>query len=317
MSPSDPAPAGNGRLGASDLFMVLTTLVWGINLSFIKISLREMSPHAFNGVRLSVSALLYAIVLAAGRKTARPLGRDVWKVLGLAVLGTTVYQWLFIRGIEHTTASTTSLILAMTPVFVAVLSTALGYERIHWAAWLGIVISFVGFYAVIAGPSLSFRLSGEALRGDLLLLAANLSWAVYTVLSRGILDRIPPLRLAALTAIPGTLLYLPLAARDMASQRYSGVSWGAWGGLFFSAVLAIFAGYIAWYYSLKRVGNAKTAIYSTLSPVFAVLFAALVLSEKIGPVQAAGAVVILAGVYLTRSGGRLFNHRKSFRGYTT
>ena len=306
-SPAGPPPgAENGRLGASDLFMVLTTLVWGVNLSLIKISLREMTPHAFNGVRLSVAALLYGIVLVAGRKKAKPLGRDAWKILGLAVLGTTLYQWLFIQGIEHATASTTSLILAMAPVYIAVLSSVLGQERIHWAAWIGIAVSVFGFYAVIAGPSLSFRLSPAELRGDLLLLAANLTWAVFTVLSRGVLKRVPPLRLAALMAVPGTILYLPLAARDMASQRYAGVSVGAWGGLLFSAALAIFAGYIAWFFSLERVGNTKTAIYSTLSPVFGVLFAALFLAERLGPVQAVGALVILIGVYLTRSGDRLF-----------
>lgn len=308
--PEDATGTNNGRLGATDLFMILTTLIWGVNLSLIKISLRELSPHAFNGIRLSLAAILYGIVLLAGRRKAPALGKDIWKVLGLAVLGTTVYQWLFIQGIEHTAASTTSLILALSPVYVAVLSTLLGYEKIHWAAWLGIVVSFFGFYAVIAGPSLSFRLSAAELRGDLLLLAANLSWAVYTVLSRGLLERIPPLRLAALTAIPGTLLYLPLAAPALVSQNFSRVSWGAWGGLVFSAVFAIFAGYIAWYYSLKRVGNAKTAIYSTLSPVFAVLFAALFLSEALTLVQGIGAVIILTGVYLTRSGYRLFDRRK-------
>jgi drug/metabolite transporter (DMT)-like permease len=301
-----PPGAGSVRLGASDLFMILTTLVWGVNLSLIKISLREMNPHAFNGVRLSVAALLYAVVLVAGRKKAAPLGGDAWRVLGLAVLGTTLYQWLFIQGIEHTAASTTSLILAISPAFVAVLGTVLGHERIHWSAWIGIAVSFFGFYAVIAGPFLSLRLSASALRGDLFLMAANVSWAFYTVLSRGVLKRVPPVRLAALTAIPGTILYLPLAARGMAAQHYAAVSAGAWGGLVFSAALAIFAGYIAWYHSLDRVGSAKTAVYSSLSPAFAVLFAALFLSERIGPVQAVGAVIILAGIYLTRSGDRLF-----------
>jgi drug/metabolite transporter (DMT)-like permease len=286
--------------------MILTTLVWGINLSLIKISLRELRPHAFNGVRLTVSAVLYGLVLLASRRKAPALGRDAWKIIGLAVLGVTLYQWLFIQGIEHTGASTTSLILAMSPVFIAFLSTILGYERIHWAAWMGIAVSMAGFYAVITGPALSFRLSAAALRGDLLLIAANICWALYTVLSKGLLERIAPLRLAALTAIPGTLLYLPLAARDMAAQRYANVSWAAWGGLLYSAALAIFAGYIVWYSSLKRVGNAKTAIYTTLNPVFAVLFAALFLSERITPIQGVGAAVILAGVYLTRSGYRLF-----------
>jgi drug/metabolite transporter (DMT)-like permease len=61
---------------------------------------------------------------------------------------------------------------------------------------------------------------------------------------------------------------------------------------------------------VKRVGNSKTAIYGNITPIFTVVFAYVIISERIGFWQILGALVILIGVYLTRSGYRLFRRRK-------
>jgi len=76
------------------------------------------------------------------------------------------------------------------------------------------------------------------------------------------------------------------------------------------AAVGFVLGYLIWYNSVKKVGNAKTAIYSNLTPVFTALFAALILGESFRPRQLFGAAVILTGVYLTRSGYRFFVRRR-------
>jgi uncharacterized membrane protein len=129
-----------------DLWMLLTTMVWAVNLSLIKFSLREFTPHGFNGVRLALSAAIFLVVLAF-RRGGFSLGRgDFLKVAVLGLLGTTIYQLLFIQGISRTQATTTSMIMPMTPVFIAVLSSVFRLERIHWAAWLGIAVSFLAVH---------------------------------------------------------------------------------------------------------------------------------------------------------------------------
>jgi drug/metabolite transporter (DMT)-like permease len=74
----------------------------------------------------------------------------------------------------------------------------------------------------------------------------------------------------------------------------------------FSAVFAIAASYVIWYSSVKRVGNTKTGIYSNITPVFTVIFAQLILGERIGLTKVVGALVIILGFYLTRFGHRWF-----------
>jgi len=301
------ATVGNGlRFGTTDAAMLLTTLIWAVNFSVVKYAIRVLPPHGFNGVRMTLATLIYLGVWVLLRDGFTLRRGDLWKAAGLGLLGTTIYQLLFIQGLRATTASTTSMIAPMTPVFIAMLSHFLRLERIHWAAWVGIAVSFTGFYLLLTGQSGPITLNSATVRANLLILGSNLSWALYTVFSRPLLARIPPLRLAVLTTTFGTLFYLPFAAGGIADIRIGRVPAAAWGAIFYAGVLAIVVGYAVYYSSVRKVGNTKTGIYSNLNPVFATAFAVLVFGEKVTPLQVGGGLVIFLGVYLTRSGYRYF-----------
>lgn len=290
----------------TDLWMLLTTMIWAVNLSLIKFSLREFTPHGFNGIRLALSAAIFLVILAF-RRGGFSLGRgDFLKVGVLGLLGTTIYQLLFIQGISRTQATTTSMIMPMTPVFIAVLSSVFKLERIHWAAWLGIAVSFLGVYLLVTGQNGHLGFNWQSVKGDVFILLANLAWAFYTVLSKPLLERIPPLKLAGLSAGIGTVFYLPFAAADVGRVSWTSISAGAWASLLYSSVLAIVVGFIVYSSSVRTVGNTKTGIYSNLNPVFAVVFAWFFLSERITALEAGGGFVIFLGVYLTRSGYKYF-----------
>jgi drug/metabolite transporter (DMT)-like permease len=126
------------------------------------------------------------------------------------------------------------------------------------------------------------------------------------VFSKPFLERMSPLKFSAVTVWAGALVYVPYAAKDVLAVRWADFT--ALDGLLIllSALFGFVIGYLIWYTSVKKVGNAKTAIYNNLTPVFTALFAALFLGESFRPVQIAGAAVILTGVYLTRSGYRYF-----------
>jgi drug/metabolite transporter (DMT)-like permease len=313
-----PARLKNGpRIGRTDALMLLTVLLWALNLSSIKIGLRELPPHAFNAVRLSLASIVYLAALALRRERPALERGDSWKIILMGVFGITAYQLFFIQAIDQTHASTASVVMATSPIFIALLSTSLGQERLHWAAWLGIVVSFAGFLLVISAENGGGVPGWRSLRGAVLILAANACWAGYTVFSKPLLDRIPPFRLAALSTAAGTLLYLPFTVRDVTSARWRLVSPEAWGAVLYSGLVAIFLCFVIWYVSLKKVGSAKTGIYSNLTPIFATAFAAATLGETVSWVQAAGSAVVLAGVYLTRSGYRFFMGSGQFKTFET
>ncbi len=301
----------SSKLGVTDLFMFLTVLIWGMNFSAVKIALREFTPHSFNGPRLTLASVLLLFFLwkkEGGFSLSKP---EVVRLVILGIIGNTLYQTLFINGINLTSASSTSLVMTTTPIFIALMSAVFIRERIHWAGWAGILISFFGLYLVIFGPSLAASFSRRDLRGDLLILLGNLFWATYTVFSKPLLKKLSPLKLTSLTLAFGTFFYLPITARDVLSFSWQSLSPRSWGALLFSAVFAIALCYVIWYSSVRRVGNTKTGIYGNITPMFTVLFAHLFLSERITVYQVIGALIIFFGFYLTRSGYRWFERQKS------
>jgi drug/metabolite transporter (DMT)-like permease len=300
----------NAAFGLSDVLMLAAVVMWGVNFSFIKIALRELSPAGFNGLRLSLSALIFLGLLAISRERFAVSKKDAWRLLAIGVAGNTFYQLFFIQGIGLTSASNTSFILSMTPIFVALLSALLGFERIHWAAWLGIMISFFGLYLVIANENGGVRFSEMNLRGDLSVFLATILWAAYTVFSKPLLERMSPLKFSALTMAFGAFFYVPWTVPEISRISWRFVTWKAWGSLILSALFGLVVGYLIWYYSVKRVGNAKTAVYNNMTPIFTAGFAVLMLGEKVELFQGVGAGIILIGVYLTRAGYKLFMVRR-------
>ena len=309
---TDPTPdsrTAGPAFGSSDALMIAAVVMWGVNFSTIKIALRELSPGGFNGMRLFVTSALFVVLVAFSREKFRIERRDILGLAAVGIAGNAIYQILFIHGVSLTTASNTSLILSISPVFVALLGAVLGIERIHWAAWLGILISFSGLYLVIAGGNGGLRFSAANVAGDLFIFGAAIFWASYTVFSKPFLERMSPLKFSAYTVWAGALVYLPLTAGDVLAVSWARVSLRSWVMIVLSSLFGFVIGYLIWYNSVKKVGNSKTAIYNNLTPVFTALFAALILGESFRPRQLIGAAVILTGVYLTRSGYRFFIRR--------
>jgi len=281
--------------------MLGITVVWGLNFSIIKIALRELSPSGFNGLRLLLTAVILAVLMAFSGESLRVCKSDFWKLAALGLMSHALYQLLFISGLNRTTASNTSFILSFSPVIVALLGGVLRIEKIHWGAWLGIFISAAGLYLVIAAREGGIHLLSEGFRGDLLIFAGTFLWALNTVFSKELLERLSPLKFTAITVIIGSLAYFPFCAGAVARIPWRRISLESWAGLVFSAVFSLVIGYLVWYVSVRRVGNARTAVYSNLTPVSTVLFAFLFLGEALRPGQIVGAAVILVGVYLTRT----------------
>lgn len=295
--------------GLTDLLMLLTTMVWGANVSVIKASFAALPPHAFNLARFLFSALIYALIIWRSREGFAVSRRYLARVVFLALTGITLYQVFFITGLSRTSASLVSMANAMTPIFIAVLSTTLGLEKLRWTGWLGIVLSVIGFYGIILGRANGFNLRGAEVSGVFLILLAGLMWAFYTIFARPVLQEVSPTKLAGLTNIIGTAFYLPFAWKEFSQADFSRVTVSGWLGLLYSGSLALVFGFVVWYKSVERVGGARTGVYSNLTPVFGVLTAVIFLGDRISWLQVLSALVIFLGVYLTRNGHNLFRRR--------
>jgi drug/metabolite transporter (DMT)-like permease len=294
---SDESP----RLPVSpDLAILALVLIWGANFSVVKAALREFHPLAFNALRfLMASAILYYFL----RRSGRGFGFDrshLPALVGLGLLGNFVYQLLFIYGIHWTLAGNAALILATVPIFVTLLSTALGHETITPAGWAGVLLSVGGIGLVVWGGSRSVEFGSATVRGDFTMLAAAVAWSLFTVGATPLVHRYGALRTTAATMWIGTAALTLFSLPALLGQDWGAVGAGAWTGLAFSGALSIALAYILWYYSVRHLGGSRTAVYSNTVPIVALLVAWITLGETPTWVQVAGTAAILGGILLAR-----------------
>jgi drug/metabolite transporter (DMT)-like permease len=281
--------------------MVALVVIWGINFPIIKVAFAEIPPFVFNGLRFLVAALLLVAILSRTEGPLRVERADLPGLVLLGLIGHAGYQTLFIAGLARTTASHSAIILSMVPLFVGAMGVALRIERPSVRMWVGLVMAFAGIVILVRSRS-GLSAHGATLAGDAITLAASLCWAAYTVLSRPWLTRFSALRLTTVTLVFGLPVILAPVAPGVVSLDWGLVGFRSWAALAFSSIFAVVVSYIIWYSSVQAVGSARTAAFSNLIPVVALLTSWLILHEPLGLRQILGAAVVLCGVWLARTG---------------
>lgn len=283
----------------TDIMLIGTSVIWGVNFSIVKIALADFSPLSFNALRFGFASL-FTLALSALKQDFNFRKEDFWRLFMLSSIGYVIYQLCFIHGIALTTASNSSLILATTPIFVALLSSVSGIETVERKIWGSVALSFSGIILITLGSGQTLTWTNQGLIGDLLIFAGTLCWSAYTVLSKPLLQKYSPIQLATLTMILGTPPLVIISIPYLKEQNWVSISFYGWLCLIYSFLFSLAIGYVLWYNGVSRIGSSKTALYSNLTPVIALTIAWLFLSEKINPLQIVGAALIFISLYVAR-----------------
>jgi drug/metabolite transporter (DMT)-like permease len=296
---SSPVPAHWG----TDALLLLMALIWGVNFIVVKIGAQLLQPLAFNGGRVAIAAVsLVAVVLVM--REPWPTRRDALTLLGLGVLGNGLYQWFFIEGIARTRAGDAALVLAASPALMAIIGRMLGVEQVTPRKVLGIGASLLGMALVVFGSGKADPATTRdvaTLAGNMLVLAACFCWALYTVLLKPYTERVSGISLSALTMVGGAIPLVAVSMPQIASTAWTALPASAWGALLYSGLLALVVAYLFWYRGVRVLGPTRSAMYSNLQPVVALVVAWIALGEKPTVIQVLGAVAIMTGLLLTRT----------------
>jgi drug/metabolite transporter (DMT)-like permease len=302
-APDRAEPAARSGFSLTDLWLLLTTTIWGANYAVVKYGTNHMDALAFNGARILMATLAFGVLAALHhrRPGARPVSRrDALLLLALGVLGNCVYQTLFAEGVAHTRAGSAALLLAASPALIAVIGRWLGIERIGVRGYAGVALSMLGIALVVFGRS-GHETAGESLTGDAIVIAAAVCWAWYTVWLKPLTDRVSLIDISALTLVGGMIPLLVISAPAFAATAWRSVTPLMWAAMVYAGIGSLVIGYLGWYRGVRVLGPTRTAIYSNLQPVIALAVAWMMLSETPTAWQGAGAATIIAGVVLTRA----------------
>ena len=286
-------------------FLMLSAVVflWGSSFTLIKLGLKEIQPLTLASLRFLLALPLLVVSMRFQSKNIFKMfkfpGWKYFPILGLT--GVTLYHALQNLGLNFTTASNSSVIIASNPVFIALFSHFYLKERLNVKKALGIALAFSGVLAVILHRgTLSLALNPMGVMGDFLCLGAALCWAFYSVFGKKALTSFNAHVVTTYSMLFGTLSLLPLIF--FFEKPSLPTSLWLWFLLSILGFLCSGLAYLFWYKALEEEQASKAGVFLFFVPVISVSIANIILLEPLSLLFVAGAFLIMLGVWITERG---------------
>jgi drug/metabolite transporter (DMT)-like permease len=270
-APPAPAPAPAARV---HLALLLAQLCFSGFHVVAKAVLASLAPLALAAIRVGFATPIL-LALAWRRDRFVPARRDLPMLALLGGLGIFANQALFITGLKFTTATNAGILMLSVPVFAAATAAALGVERVGADRLVGIALAVAGALILVNG----------------------LCYALFLVLQRPVLTRIPWRTVIAWSFLFGSVGVLLVSIPALVALEPAKVPAGAWLGVAYIVLFPTVFAYAANTWAVRRSSPALVAAYNTLQPLVAAALAAAFLGERFGWAEGAGLVLIAAGLW--------------------
>lgn len=284
------------------ILAIATVVVWGTTFVSTKVLLaHSLTPAEIFTLRFS---LAWIVLLLTARRTGhwcRTAG-DELKMAGLGITGGSLYFLTENAALNYAPASDVSLLVCTTPLLTLLLARLVyRSEPLTRRTLGGSLIALVGVAMVVLNGHFSLHLNPK---GDLLALSASLLWSLYTLLLRSVEGRYNNLFITRKVFGYGLLTILPwylwhpshLSLQLLAEPT-------VWGNLLFLSLVASLVCYATWNAVVRELGTTQSSNYLYLNPIAATVAASLILGERLTPIAALGAAMILIGIAYARRKG--------------
>ena len=279
------------------LYPLFAVMIWSINSIVSKLSASAIDPAAISFYRWLLALLVLTPFVLPGvwrmRKIIRP---HLWRLAILGLLGMVLYQSLAYYAAHSVSAIFMGIIGALIPLLTVLLSVVILRIAPTLGILLGSVISFCGLVWLVSEGDVMQLLNHGMGKGELMMLAASTSYALYGVLTKRWALPLPIWQSLYVQIVFGVLLLLPgfLLAPDV-SLNWHNLPLVAFAGLF-ASIIAPFL----WIHGVQRLGASTTSIFMNLTPLFTALIAVLFLHEQLHSYHWIGGGLTLGGVILAQ-----------------
>jgi drug/metabolite transporter (DMT)-like permease len=276
------------------LLVGISAFFWGSNFVLAGPILADLSPLWAAAVRFVLgAALMLALARLRGEDLFGLLRRHAGAYLLLGTVGITAFNLLFFHALQTTSADNAALIMATNPLLTTLLAAAFLGERPGARHLLALPAALAGVAIVITQGDPGRLASLQVTHGDLLMLGADLAWALYNVLGRRYMPSGTPVANTAWAMTAGAVLLLAAALFSGTPLQPLGLKGGA--AMAAMAVGGTVLAYLFYMIGIERLGAARTAIFLNLVPVAAMAVAALAGTPPT-TAQLAGGMLVLGGV---------------------
>lgn len=278
------------------LALALAVLFWGFSFVATKVALQSFTPFCLIFFRF-IAASGFFVLLLSRRGFPRLSRQNLGQLALLAVFQPGLYFTFETIGLQYTSATKTSLIIATIPVVVLLLSLIFLKERLRLMNALGIAISLAGVSLLIFGGGGNKEMAGS-LFGDLLILGAVFSASIYMIMTRRLGQSISPVQITAMQIIFGAMIFFPAFIWDLPRMNWSAISRESLIALVLLTLFATIGAFLCYNFALSRIPAARAAVCINAIPLVTTFGAWLILDERLTAMQCLGGGIVLGAVYL-------------------
>ena len=273
--------------------------IWGLMSPVAKFVMLGgiVTPLAVTDLRI-VGAMILFWILSFFRKSEHVPPKDLAKLFGASLLGVVLNQGSFILGVGMTSPVNASIITTSMPLWAMILAAIFLKEPITAKKVLGIAAGASGALLLVLGSGNTDSAGGHSVAGDLLVLFAQLSYALYFVLYKNFVTRYSLTTIMKWMFTFATLCILPFTGRDLLSTDWQALSAAAIGSLAFIVVGSTFLSYMLIIVGQKNLRPTVAGMYNYIQPLVATLVAVCWGMETFDPTKICSVLLIFSGFYL-------------------
>jgi drug/metabolite transporter (DMT)-like permease len=284
------------RSTAPFLALIPAQLFFGSLPVIGKVVLAVIPPMGLVGIRTAITATILIVIQAFRRRLWLKQKGDYWRLAVLSLFGVVLNQLFFIGGLSLTTASNTSLLAVMIPVFALTVGAIAGFERLTWVKIIGIIVAASGVVILLDPRKASF--SSQTTLGDLCIVINCLAYGIYVATSKSVILRNGTFRSMMWVFIFGSLVCVPIGAVSLSRIDLAAVPASIWWIAVYIAIGATAAPYLLNAWALQKVNPSTVAVFVYLQPLIGFTLAVLFLGESITTTFVIAAALVFAGVFL-------------------
>lgn len=281
------------------LALLVTNIFFALNFTTVKYLINGgfLKPFGLNLIRVGITAgLLWVLYLF--NKQKKPIQKKDWgKFLLCAITGIAINQLAFIKGLSLTYSIHASLLLLITPILITFIAAWVLKERLTNNKLIGLALGIGGALVLILAKDRSGS-PGDVLKGDLLIILNAISYTLYFVLVKPLMQEYNPIAVLRIVFTMGFIIIFPFCWSE-----FSQINWAIYSGkeyftLGMIAIPGTFCAYLFNIYGIKNLGAAISGNYIYTQPLFAAALAIGFLGEDLSAYKILAGLLIFAGVFL-------------------
>ena len=289
------------KINLAYILLILTTIFWSGNFIVGKAaSFYQIPPFSLNFYRWFFAGLiLLPFTLNEIIKKKSYLQRNIGLYLVLGITSITIFNSIVYYSLYHTQVITGLLMISTIPVWIIFISSILNIEKSNKFQIFGVILSLIGVFSIITKTDVNIIKNLNFNKGDLSMVIAMLSWAIFSSLLKKKTHKITQIALLQIVIISGLIFLIPVYLVEI----YLGYKINIDKPFLFTLSYVVFfpglLSFLFWIKGISIIGTNRSGIFLHLMPIFGTIMAILIYDEKIMFYHFIGAFFIVLGIVMS------------------